>query len=81
MAGEWRKRMSIELPLEKMSVAEKLQVMEMVWASLCHKPADVASPEWHATVLRQIKGVRNHRSRERTKVSGTFNSSIPQRKL
>ena len=45
--------MSIELPLKKMSVAEKLHVMETVWASLCHKPAGVASPEWHATVLAQ----------------------------
>lgn len=34
-----------------MTVAEKLRVMEIVWASLCAKPADVASPEWHAKVL------------------------------
>jgi len=45
--------MSIELPLETMSVAEKLQVMESVWASLCHKPADVVSPEWHAKILEE----------------------------
>lgn len=43
--------MSIDLPLEQMSVAEKLHVLETVWASLCQKPADVASPEWHAKVL------------------------------
>jgi hypothetical protein len=43
--------MSTDLPLDSMSVAEKLRVMETVWASLCSKPADVASPEWHATVL------------------------------
>lgn len=43
--------MSIELPLENMTVAEKLRVMETVWASLCAKPADVASPEWHAKIL------------------------------
>jgi len=43
--------MSIDLPLESMSVAEKLRIMETVWASLCQKPADVASPEWHAKVL------------------------------
>lgn len=45
--------MSIELSLENMSVAEKLRVMETVWASLCQKPADFASPEWHAKVLAQ----------------------------
>ena len=43
--------MSFDLPLENMSVAEKLRVMEAVWASLCHKPVDVASPEWHEKVL------------------------------
>jgi hypothetical protein len=43
--------MSINLPLESMSVAEKLQVMESVWASLCKQPADVESPEWHAAIL------------------------------
>ena len=43
--------MSIDLPLESMSVAEKLHILESVWASLCHKPADVASPEWHAKTL------------------------------
>jgi hypothetical protein len=45
--------MSIELPLESMSVAEKLQVMEMVWASLRHKPSDVASPEWHREAVEE----------------------------
>ncbi|MEO8497283.1 MAG: addiction module protein [Planctomycetota bacterium] len=43
--------MSIDLPLENMSVAEKLRVLEMVWASLCQQRADVASPERHAKVL------------------------------
>lgn len=45
--------MSIELHLESMSVAEKLQVMEMVWASLCRKPADVIAPAWHEEVLKE----------------------------
>lgn len=43
--------MSVELPLDRMTVAEKLQVMESVWASLCKQPADVESPEWHAAIL------------------------------
>ena len=43
--------MSIELPLETMSVAEKLQLMEAVWASLCSNPIDVSSPEWHERIL------------------------------
>ena len=45
------KTMSIQLSFDTMSVGEKLQVMEAVWSSLCSKPADVASPEWHAEIL------------------------------
>ncbi|MHB0958213.1 MAG: addiction module protein [Pirellulaceae bacterium] len=43
--------MSIELPLDSMSVAEKLQLMELIWSSLCRHPGDVRSPEWHKAVL------------------------------
>jgi hypothetical protein len=45
--------MSIELPLDSMSVAEKLQAMEALWASLCSNPVDVASPEWHGRILEE----------------------------
>lgn len=34
-----------------MSVAEKLQLMEDVWTSLCQKGGDVQSPQWHEEVL------------------------------
>ena len=43
--------MPIELPLERMSVAEKLAAMEAIWASLCCRPVDVESPEWHQKIL------------------------------
>ena len=43
--------MSIELPLDKMSVAEKLEAMETIWSSLCQNPGDVQSPGWHQEVL------------------------------
>lgn len=43
--------MSIELPLNSMSVAEKLQLMETIWSSLCQNPGDVRSPEWHKEIL------------------------------
>ena len=47
--------MSIELPLDTMSVAEKLQAMEAIWASLCRNPADVGSPAWHGAILAERK--------------------------
>ena len=35
------------LPLEEMSVEEKLQTMEALWQSLSSDPAAVESPAWH----------------------------------
>lgn len=43
--------MKLELPLEQMSVAEKLQAMEALWTDLSRKASDQAVPEWHADVL------------------------------
>jgi len=43
--------MSIELPLDKMSVAEKLATMEIIWARLCSQPVDLSSPSWHKKIL------------------------------
>jgi putative addiction module component (TIGR02574 family) len=51
--------MPIELPLNTMSVEEKVQLLEHVWDNLCRQSGDVRSPEWHAEILnerqRQIK--------------------------
>ena len=43
--------MSISLPLEKMSVEEKLQAMESIWDDLCGQADSLASPAWHGEVL------------------------------
>lgn len=43
--------MAIELPLETLSVAEKIRLLESVWDSLCRQSGDVRSPEWHREVL------------------------------
>ncbi|TWU58506.1 putative addiction module component [Rubripirellula tenax] len=45
--------MSVDLPLDSMSVSEKMQVLETVWSSLCQNPGDVQSPEWHQQVLKE----------------------------
>jgi len=39
------------LPLNEMSVEEKLQTMEMLWKSLSADPNAVQSPEWHEKEL------------------------------
>lgn len=43
--------MSIEPPLETLSVAEKVRLLESVWDSLCQRTGDVRSPDWHREVL------------------------------
>ena len=39
------------IPLEKMSVEEKLQAMELLWTDLCSRADSVESPSWHGEVL------------------------------
>lgn len=43
--------MPIDLPLEEMTIEEKLQVMEALWADLTKNPEDFPSPAWHREVL------------------------------
>ena len=37
--------------IEKMSLDERLQTMELLWASLARTPDAVQSPDWHSEVL------------------------------
>jgi len=46
--------MSTDLPLDSMSNAEKLKVIESVWASLSD-PAELPVPDWHREVLAERK--------------------------
>lgn len=45
--------MANALPLDKMSVAEKIQAMESIWDDLCRKADAVVSPAWHESVLKE----------------------------
>jgi hypothetical protein len=45
--------MTIKLPLDKMSVAEKVATMESLWEDLSRSPQSVESPDWHREVLEQ----------------------------
>jgi len=40
------------LPLDKMSVEEKLQTMEAIWENLSANPEQIESPPWHEEELR-----------------------------
>ncbi len=50
--------MANTIPLEKMSVEEKLQAMESIWDDLCSKAAGVPSPAWHEDVLAERDAVQ-----------------------
>lgn len=41
----------VNLPLDKMTVEEKLQVMEELWDDLSDRAEGVPSPSWHGEVL------------------------------
>jgi hypothetical protein len=43
--------MSIALPLDQMSMPEKLEVMESLWADLSRHPGELPPPDWHRSVL------------------------------
>jgi len=45
--------MSITLPLDEMTIAEKLQVMEVLWEDLTRHSEALESPEWHREILEE----------------------------
>lgn len=55
--------MSTDLSLEKMTVAQKLALMERLWDDLSRRPENVPSPQWHGEVLAErIAAVREGRT-------------------
>ena len=50
--------MASTLPLEKMSVEEKLQAMESLWDDLCSKAGGMTSPAWHEDVLAEREAMQ-----------------------
>ncbi len=43
--------MDLTIPLKQMTVEDKLQAIEEIWADLAGTPEDVPSPSWHRDVL------------------------------
>jgi len=42
----------VNLPLSELSIAQKLDLMEKLWADVTQDEKKLKSPEWHETVLR-----------------------------
>jgi hypothetical protein len=47
--------MPVNLPLEEMSVEDKLQLLEAIWADLSRVPDQLESPAWHKDVLEETE--------------------------
>ena len=45
--------MNLTLPLEQMTIAEKMRTMENIWDDLCKKADGLPSPAWHKQVLKE----------------------------
>jgi len=56
--------MNISIPLNKMTIAEKLRVIEEIWADLERGAEGLPSPAWHADVLhareQRVKDGQSH---------------------
>ena len=43
--------MAINLPLQEMTLHEKLAVMELIWEDIARSPETFESPSWHKEIL------------------------------
>jgi hypothetical protein len=50
--------MASTLPLEKMSIEEKLRAMESLWDDLCSRAGVITSPTWHGDILAEREAMR-----------------------
>jgi hypothetical protein len=47
--------MPVEVPLNLMTLPEKLQLMEALWDDLTRRPEALESPAWHREVLQECR--------------------------
>ena len=45
--------MPLDIALDRMTAAEKIQLIEVIWEDLTREPNNIPSPAWHAEILRQ----------------------------
>lgn len=45
--------MSIDLRLDDLTLADKLEAMEVLWADISRRPAELPSPGWHKEILNE----------------------------
>ncbi|NOQ37207.1 MAG: acyl-protein synthetase [Methylococcaceae bacterium] len=43
--------MSVSIPLETMTVEEKILAMELIWENLSAQASNIITPKWHEDIL------------------------------
>jgi hypothetical protein len=61
MGQKGEEEMGVTFSVEKMSIEEKIQTMEIIWDDLCTKANSILSPSWHANVLNDRENGISHR--------------------
>ena len=45
--------MTTALPLNKMTMSDKISAMELLWDDIIHHSPDFPSPSWHGEILKE----------------------------
>ena len=49
-----------DIPIDDLTVAQKLNLMEKIWVNLSQNPSSIPSPDWHGSVLaKRLEAVEN----------------------
>lgn len=40
-----------DIPIDDLTVAQKLNLMERIWVDLERRPSEIPSPDWHGDIL------------------------------
>ena len=43
--------------IKKLSKAERIQAMEVLWESMLYDDGEIETPEWHERILKQRKSI------------------------
>ena len=45
--------------IQKMTPAERIHTMELLWDALLHEPADIEPPAWHGSIVAERMELMN----------------------
>lgn len=55
MMPDMNDSMAVQVALDRMSLPEKLELMEALWDNLTRRPDELSSPAWHEEVLEECR--------------------------